>query len=354
MNSDADNRLPATPPQEPSQEPSQELFSLVAGYRISQAIYVVAKLGVPDLLASGPQESDALAQATGTHATSLYRLLRFLAGVGLFEETAPRTIGLTPLGARLCTDAPAYTRSTALMALDPPLWEAWGALLHTVQTGEAGFEHVHGQSMFAYLDAHPDTSRVFQQAMTSNTTWSGAAITQKYDFSGIGQLVDVGGGHGLLLAMVLQAYPAMRGVLFDRPEVVAGASAVLDAAGVADRCDIVGGDFFAAVPSGGDAYILRQILHDWDDVRAAQILARCRSGLGGSGKVLVVERAIARDYRQALPVLLLDMEMLVNFGGIQRTEAEFRTLFAGVGLQLSAVVPLGDAAQFSVFEGVPA
>jgi O-methyltransferase domain/Dimerisation domain len=350
MQSDGNSRLP----EGPAPEPIQELFPLVVGYRISQAIYVVAKLGIPDLLAGGPQDSDALAQATGTHAGALYRILRCLAGVGLFGETAPHAFGLTALGARLCTDAPGSTRSTALMLLDPPLWQAWGSLLHTVQTGEPAFQHVHGQGMFEYLVAHPDSSRVFQQAMTSNTAGSGTAITQAYDFSGIGRLVDVGGGHGLLLATALQAYPDMRGVLFDRPEVVAGAPAVLEAAGVADRCEIVGGDFFASAPPGGDAYVLRQILHDWDDVRAAQILAHCRRALGETGKVLVMERAIARDYRQALPVLLLDLEMLVNFGGIQRTEAEYRALFAGVGLQLSAVVPLGDAAQFSVFEGVPA
>jgi hypothetical protein len=350
VESDGDCRLP----EGPAPEPIQDLFPLVVGYRISQAIYVVAKLGIPDLLAGGPQDSDALAQATGANAGALYRVLRFLAGVGLFDETAPRAFGLTPLGARLCTDAPGSTRPVALMLLDPPLWQAWGALLHTVQTGESAFQQVHGQGVFEYLAAHPDSSRVFQQAMTSNTAWSGTAITQAYDLSGIGRLVDVGGGHGLLLATVLQAYPAMRGVLFDRPNVVAGAPAVLEAAGVADRCEIVGGDFFASVPPGGEAYVLRQILHDWDDARAAQILAHCRRVLGGSGKVLVIERAIAPDYRQALPVLLLDLEMLVNFGGIQRTEADFRTLFARVGLQLNAVVPLGDAAQFSVFEGVPA
>jgi hypothetical protein len=247
MESEDNRRLPDVP----APEPIQELFPLVVGYRISQAIYVVAKLGIPDLLASGPQDSEALAQATGIYAGALYRVLRFLAGVGLFDETLPRTFGLTPLGARLRMDAPGSTRPSALMLLDPPLWQAWGSLLHTVQTGETAFEHVHGQSMFDYLDTHRDSASVFQQSMTSNTAWSGMAITRAYDFSGLGTLVDVGGGQGLLLATILQAYPAMRGVLFDRPEVVASAPAVLGAAGVADRCTIVGGDFFAGVPPGG-------------------------------------------------------------------------------------------------------
>jgi hypothetical protein len=162
----------------------------------------------------------------------------------------------------------------------------------------------------------------------------------------------VGGGHGLLLATILRAHPAMRGVLFDRPEVVAGAA--LEEAGVADRCEVVGGDFFADVPPGGDAYLLRQIVHDWDDAEAAVILANCRRALRPPGRLLVVERAVAADYRQALPELHLDMEMLVNLGGLQRTDSEYAALFVATGFRLSRIVPLGDAAHFSVFEALPA
>jgi hypothetical protein len=334
-------------------EREDELSQLVSSYRVSQAIYVVVKLGIPDLLADGPRGSDELAEATGTHAGALYRVLRFLAGVGLFEERAPNQLSLTSLGAGLCTAAPKTLQAQVLSQLDPSCWESWGQLLHSVRTGETAFDQVHGMGFFTYLGKHPDAARIFDQAMTSNTARSGAAITRAYDFSGIGRLVDVGGGQGLLLATVLQAYPRMHGVLFDRPEVVAGAPAIVEAAGVAERCQLVGGDFFEAVPAGGDAYALRQILHDWGDARATEILKNCQQAMQGPGKVLVVEREIRPDYRQGLSVLRLDLEMLVNLGGLQRTEEEYSALFAEAGLRLSTVVPLGDAAQFSVFEGVP-
>ena len=168
---------------------------------------------------------------------------------------------------------------------------------------------------FTYLGQHPDTARIFDEAMTSNTARSGVAITRAYDFSGTQRLIDVGGGHGLLLATVLRAYPTMHGLLFDLPEVVAGAPATLEAAGVAERCQVVGGDFFEAVPAGGDGYVLRQILHDWDDARATEILKNCRRAMQGPGKVLVVERVIASDYRQALPALRLDLRCWLPLGG---------------------------------------
>ncbi|HEX5502371.1 MAG TPA: methyltransferase, partial [Thermomicrobiales bacterium] len=252
-------------PEASSGEQLQELQRLLSGYRVSQAIYVVAALGLADLLRDGPRGSDELAQATATHAGALYRVLRFLAGVGLFDEVAPRRFALTPLGAGLRSDLPASVRPLALMLLDPSQWRPWGELLHSVRTGETAFDYTHGMGRFDYLAEHPDAAAAFNAAMTSNTAASGAAITDAYDFSGIARLVDVGGGHGLLLATALRAHPALRGVLFDRPEVVAGAAATLAAAGVAERCEIDGGDFFTAVPPGGDAYVLRQVIHDWDD-----------------------------------------------------------------------------------------
>ncbi len=326
----------------------------MGGYRISQAIYAVAALGIPDLLAGGPRASDELARATGLHADTLYRVLRVLVGVELFDETAPRQFGLTPLGNLLRTEAPGSLRWRALMNLDPPKWLAWGDLLHSLRTGEAAFPHVHGMEYFDYLHTHPEATKIFQDAMTSNTAPLGAAMTRAYDFTDVRRLVDVGGGHGVFLATILHASPVLQGVLFDRPEVVACASALLGAAGIAERCEVLSGDFFASVPADGDLYVLRRILHDWDDARATQILANCRRAMGASGKVLVIESAIAPDYRQALPVLEVDLEMLVNLGGRQRTEAEYSALFAAAGFHLSAVIPLADAAPFSVFEGVPA
>lgn len=337
----------------PSPEQLQALMRLMTGYRISQAMYVVAKLGIPDLLADGPRAGDELAQVTETNEAALYRVLRFLSGVGLFDEVSPRRFGLTQLGAGLRANVPGSIRSTTLMLLEEFKWRPWGYLLDSVRTGEVAFRHVHGMGLFDYLHEHPDASAIFDEAMTSNTAWSGNAISQAYDFSGVRRLVDVGGGRGLLLTTVLQAFPTMHGVLFDRPEVVEGAGPVLENAGVADRSEVVGGDFFEAVPPDGDAYVLRQIIHDWDDDQARAILVNCRRVMRPSGKVLVVERGIDPEYRHALPVLHLDLEMLVNLGGIQRTDAEYRALFAVAGLRLSRVVPLGDPLQFSVFEGVP-
>ncbi len=338
----------------PAPEQLQQLYQLMGGYRVSQAIYVVARLGIADLLKDGPQASDDLAGATGAHADALHRVLRFLVGVGLFSEVAPGRFALTPLGAGLRSDVPGSIRPMTLMLLDYSGWQPWGHLWHSVRTGETAFEHVHGLGRFDYLAAHPETGAIFNAAMTGNTAWSGTAITAAYDFTGMRRLVDVGGGHGLLLATVLRAHPALRGVLFDRPEVVAGAGATLEGAGVADRCERVGGDFFTDALPSGDAYILRQIIHDWDDARATAILANCRRGLGEGGRLLVVERRIAPDRRRALPVLHIDLEMLVNVGGRERTDDEYRALFAAAGFRLTDVVPLGDAAQFYVFAGVPA
>jgi hypothetical protein len=329
------------------------LNRLVGGYRVSRAIFVVVSLGIPDLLASGPRDVDDMARATQTHAGALYRVLRLLAGMDLFEEIAPRQFRLTSLGHGLRSDVPGSMGSMALMHLEAAKWESWGDLLYSVQTGEIAFPHVHGIEIFDYLRQRPDAAEVFQQAMTANTARSGAAITDAYDFSGVERLIDVGGGHGLFLATILQAYPAMRGVLFDQPDVVAGASATLAAASIADRCEIVGGDFFAEVPLGGDMYLLRQIIHDWDDARATLILANCRRAMRASDIVLVVEGAIGAEYQQSLPVLQLDLEMLVNYGGLQRTADEYRALFATAGFSLAKVIPLGDSSQFSVFEALP-
>lgn len=336
-----------------SAEQHQQLHSLLGGFRVSQTLHVVVQLDIPDLLAGGPRAVDKLAEATGTHAGALYRVLRFLAGVGLFEEIAPHQFALTPLGTGLRSDVPGSIRASVLMLLDEDQWQSWGNLLYSVQTGDTAFEHVHGMGRFEYLRQHPDASSTFNQAMTSNTAQSGAAITRAYDFSGIHQLVDVGGGHGLFAATILLNYPEMRGIVFDRPDVVVDASAVLEKAGVSDRCEIVGGDFFDSVPGGADAYILRHIIHDWNDAQSNQILKHCRRAMPDHGKVLVVERAVDQDYRQALPVLSLDLEMLVNLGGRERTDEEYAALFTMAGFQLRRTIPLNDPAGFAIFEGVP-
>jgi hypothetical protein len=349
-----DGNAPHPAPLTPSPEDLQHLYQLVVGYRASQALYVVAKLGIADLLADGPRPTEELAQATQTHAPTLFRVLRFLAGLGIFAEGDRRRFALTPLGAGLSRDVAGSPGALALLLLDGSHWRGWGELLHSVRTGESAFAHVHGQGYFPYVREHPELAAIFDRAMTSNAAMAGVAITSRYDWANIARVVDVGGGHGWLLATVLQAHPAMQGVLFDRPEVVAAARPVLEEAGVADRCELVGGDFFSAVPPQGDAYVLRHILHDWDDAPAQVILERCRQAMAPRGRVLVVERVVGTEYREAMPALQGDLEMLVNVGGRERTEAEYRALLASAGFQLTHLVPLGDAARYSVVEGVPA
>lgn len=330
----------------------QRLMGLAGGYRVSQALYVAATLGIADELKDGPRGVDDLARATNSDAAALYRLLRFLAAHGVLREEGGN-FSSTTLSEPLRSDVPGSVGATVRMLLERSNWEAWGDLLHSVRTGQTAFEHVHGMGRFEYMTAHPDTAAAFNAAMTSNAAQSGTSILN-YDFSGIETVVDVGGGHGLLLATILRAHHRLRGVLFDQPEVVAGAAPLLERAGVATRCEVVGGNFFDSVPARADAYVLRQIIHDWDDVRATKILMACARAMSAAGRVLVVERRIAADYREATLVLHLDLEMLVSVGGRERTDDEYATLFSSAGLRLANIVPLGDAVQFHVFEGVPA
>ncbi|MCC6178733.1 MAG: methyltransferase [Chloroflexi bacterium] len=330
-----------------------QLTRMVVGYRVSQAIGVFARLGLPDLLKDGPRGIDELADVTQAHSTSLFRLLRFLAGVEIVEETAPRRFALTSLGTGLRSDVPRSVGPMALNLLSPHLWASWGDLIHSVRTGETAFAHVHGVEIFDFLAQNSDAATLFDRYMTSNTEDSGTAIVEAYDFSEIERLADVGGGQGRMIATILKAHPSMRGILFDRPNVTASAASFLESAGVADRCEIVGGDFFASIPAGADAYILRQILHDWGDADALRILKNCRMAMKPTSRVLVIERAIAPDYPHAMPVLQVDMTMLVNTGGVQRTDDEHRTLFADAGFDLTRIVPLNDIAQYAVYEGMP-
>lgn len=336
----------------PTPEERQRLSDLITGFRFSQAIYVAARLSIPDLLAEGPRDIDDLAEAAGAHPGALFRLLRFLTGVGLFAEVAPRRFALTPLGGLLRSDIPGSGRPMTVLLMNDPHWRAWGNLLHSVRTGETAFDHTHGMPLFDYLAEHPDDAAVFNAGMSSMAARSGPDIAKIYDFTGIERLVDVGGGHGQLLASILAANPAMQGVLFDRPEVVAGARATFEAAGVAGRCELVSGDFFEAVPEGADAYILQLIIHDWDDARAVAILRNCRRAMAEGGRVLVADARVAPDYREALPVLQADLEMMVETGGRERNDDEYRALFEAAGFTLTRVIPVGGST-FAIYEGVP-
>jgi hypothetical protein len=264
------------------------LETLVGGWR-AQALYVAAKLGIADLVKDEPKTVGELADATGTNANSLFRVLRALASIGVFEEQGGR-ISLTPLAQPLLSGVPGSMRPTAIM-FGEEHQHAWGNILHSVRTGETAFDNVYGMNCFEHFEKNPEAAAIFNDAMTSFATQTHTAVIGSYDFSGIETLVDVGGGHGALLSLILKDNPPLRGRLFDLPHVVNGASRVLDAHGVSDRCEIVSGDFFTEAPAG-NAYILSSIIHDWDDERSIKILSNCRRAAQPDAKLLLVEMVI--------------------------------------------------------------
>lgn len=331
--------------------PSAELLRLVNGYQVSQAIHVAATLGIADLLRDGPRASDDLATATRTHPASLYRVLRALAAVGVFHEDEGRRFSLTAMGECLRSDAADPVGPWAAYVGRPYVWQAWAHLLHGVRTGENAFRHVHGVDAWEYRSRHPEEGAVFDRAMTGLSRRLAEAVVAAYDFARFGRVVDVGGGHGAMLAAILAAHPRMRGVLFDQPHVVAGAEAVLRAAGVAERCEVAAGSFFEAVSGGGDAYLLKAILHDWDDAASAAILKTCRRAMRPETRLLVLERVVAPP-NEVPEAKFSDLNMLVVPGGRERTREEFAALFAAAGFRLEAVVPTGT--RLCVIEGAPA
>ena len=320
-------------------------MSLVRGYRISQAIYVATRLGIPDLLADGPREIDELAQATGSHPPSLRRILLALAGVGVLDKVGPSRFALTSVGVGLRTGVPRSLRPSVLFLLNESHWRPWGHLLHTVSTGETAFDHVHGMGLFDYLAGHPEVATLFNAGMAGNSPDHARLVAATYDFSQMRLAIDVGGGHGRLLATILERNPRLRGLLFDQPHVIEGARPILNAADVVDRCELVGGSFFETVPTGGDVYILRNIIHDWEDDQAVGILTNCRRAMAEGARLLLVERYIADDPRETLPALHADLEMLVNVGGRERTTDEYATLLTRSGLRLAQTIPLGRLAE---------
>ena len=329
--------------------PPTALLQMMIGYWISKAIYVAAKLGVADLLAEGPRNSDELAAATQTHADALYRVLRALASVGIFSEVAPRRFALTPLAALLRSDTPDSMRALAIMYAEEQ-YRAWDNVLYSVRSGQPAFEPAFGTRYFDYFATHPEASRVFNEAMVGWTNQVTNAVVAAYDFSPFGVVADVGGGHGALLAAILKSNPPVRGILFDLPHVVEGAEPFLTAAGVADRCARVGGDFFAEMPKGADAYVLSQILHDWDDERSVAILRQVRRVMPDHGKLLVVELVLPEGNDPFLGKWL-DLHMLVLLGGQERTVAQYATLLREAGFELTGVVP--TSAQQSIVEALP-
>jgi ubiquinone/menaquinone biosynthesis C-methylase UbiE len=339
---------------EPQLPPPVVLYQLATGHYLSQAIYVAAKLGIADLLANGPERHDALAQATGTHAPSLRRVLRLLASGGVLSETEDGRFALPPLGACL-QSGPGSFRAVAQLFGGPVVWSSWGDLLRTVQTGEVALHRVFGTDSFEYFAQHPDEGAVFDEAMGAFTAMVAVAVAAAYDFSAFRTVIDVGGGDGTLLTGILKENPALRGVVYDLPRVADTARKKITGAGMSDRCEFVAGDFFETVPRGGDAYLLKHVIHDWEDRRAGSILRNCRRAMDRQGKLLIVEGVYPPRIDQSLEsrgAAANDVNMMVCTGGRQRSEDEFRQLFASAGFTFTRIVP--TMGMSSVVEGVPA
>ena len=334
---------------------AQTIFQMATSYRLSQAIYVLTRLGIPDRLAAGAKTCEQLAQATAAHAPSLHRLLRALTAWDILTEPTPGNFALAPLGACLRSDAPNSARSIVLLFGSENFWATWGDLLHCVKTGETAFAHLFGvPGTFDYLADHPEEAALFNAAMTNNSTLTAGGVAKSYDFSSARRLVDIGGGRGALIATILKAYPSLRGTLFDLPAVVTAARGELERAGVAGRCAVVGGDVFSAVPSGGDIYLLARVIHDWDDEKSIAIFKTCRAAMMPSAKLLLVERVIPETVTPDAVVrtqLLGDLNMLVRNGGRERTEDEYRALLATADLKLTRTIPTGT--EYTLVEAAP-
>jgi predicted O-methyltransferase YrrM len=327
-------------------------MNLIAGKWVSQAIAVAAELGIADLLKDGAKTAAQIARSANASEDGVYRLLRGLGSVGLFAETGRRRFRLTPLGKLLRADSPQALGAYARFLGHESTWQPWGEIGHSVRTGEPAFDHVFAMPIFEYFAKMPEAAAVFDAAMTSISTWESKAVIAAYDFPGIATLVDVAGGHGLMIMTILEANRKMRGILFDLPHVTARAAMLLRSGGVADRCQIVSGDFFTSVPEGADAYIMKHILHDWNDEQAIQILRNCHKAMRRGGKVLIVDPVIPPG-NAAHFGKLLDLEMLaLTPRGRERTQAQFRDLLQRSGFKLRRVVP--TETHLSVVEGVRA
>ena len=337
-------------PTEEERHAAATVLRMISGIYISRAVYVAAELGIADSLAGGPMTAAQLAQATRAHEPSLYRVLRLLASLGVLTEHGNRSFSLTVLGERLRADVPASMRSWAMLVESGGGVRAFEPIIETVRTGKPGVDIAYGMSLFEFLATHPELAQGFQAAMSERTAAFAPSVATGYDFSRMRTVADIGGGKGTLLAAILRAHGHLRGVLFDRPAVAADAAGVLRAAGVEDRCEVVSGDFFEGVPEGADGYILANVLHDWDDARAVQILGACRRAMATDGRVLIVERLIPDDPADAVPVLLSDLTMLVFSGGQERTNAEYDELLTAARLNLTKVQPV--ASPYGVIEGL--
>lgn len=327
-----------------------ELFGLINGFEVSQAIHIAATLGIADLLRWGPRRVSDLAAATSTDPGALYRLLRALAAIGIFAEGDERLFSLTPLAACLRSDADYPLRGWAVLIGQSSFWQSWGHLDYSIRTGKNAFIDLHHQDVWDYRAQNPSIGQIFDQAMTDLSRGITEAIVGAFDFRAYGRIVDVGGGQGALLATLLPLHPRGRGILFDHASVVARADSVLSKAGISDRCTIIGGDFFKAVPAGGDLYLLKAIIHDWEDAEAGVILRNIHRAMPPDARILIIERLLA-PANQGPEAKFSDLNMMVHPGGRERDRAEYTALLESSGFRLNRVIETGT--RLSLIEAEP-
>jgi orsellinic acid C2-O-methyltransferase len=330
-----------------------DFIRLINNGAMSQAACVAAELGVADLLATGPKFANELANATGCHGPSLHRLLRALSTVNLCCEAEDGAFALTPLGSLLRSDAPNSLRSWAILC-GKYLRPLWGNLLHSVKTGESAGKLLGQTDCFNDLEADEQATLIFNRAMAELTTLLANEVVRLYRFDDMTRIVDVGGGYGALLAAVLQSYPAMTGMLLDLPHTIEGARRQLAVSGLAKRCQLVAGNFFHSVPAGADAYLLKAVLHDWDDEKCRLILCNCRRAVSSNGRILLIERILPVRFEACWlhhAIARMDLTALVGLDGRERTEAEFRDLLNATDFQITKVIQ--TSLEYSIMEAVP-
>ena len=322
---------PGNPP------PDAILMRMLFGGMIQQCISIVARLGIPDLVAQKPQSVTTLAKATKTNEDALYRLLRMLASVGVFSQNNAHEIGLTEISNLLRTDVANSLNAYAIMMSENGLWQNWGQMIYSVETGKTSQEKVHGMGSFEYLTQNPQAGEIFNRAMTSLSQADVSHIVNAYDFSSARKIVDIAGGQGLLLAGILKAYPKAEGILFDLPYTIEQARSVLKKEGVAGRVELLSGDFFESLPAGAAYYMMKHIINDWDDEHYGKIIENIRNSMAKNGKLLILEMVIP-DGNEPSPSKFLDLQMLVTTGGRERTKEEFQKLLESAGFKLSRIV----------------
>lgn len=321
-------------------DPTRQLRSMVNGYQVSQALHAAAELGISDALASDPRDLADLARVTNTHEQTLGRLMRALETVDVYTHDADGRWVNTELGEQLRTDVEGSLGGWAAFVGRAHHWQAWSGLTESVRNGENAFTTMFGVPIWEYRRKHPEEQAIFDRGMTAMSASVARGVVASYDFGRFGTVADIGGGAGRLLAAILQRYPAVHGILFDQPDVVAGAPAVLDEAGVSRRCEISPGSFFESVPSGADAYLLKAVVHDWPDEESLKILRTCRAAMGEHGTLLLVEQLIGQG-PDPVRTAFSDLNMLVNPGGQERTLDEYAALFEASGFTFTGVTATG-------------